>query len=87
MKIKSIKTVKNEPVYNLTIRKYHNFIASIGIVLKNCDALRYYCVNYTSPSKEKIDPIKMKFWMPSELEDFKPKGYKPVKKISVYGRR
>lgn len=51
------------------------------------DALRYYCVNYTSPSKEKIDPIKVKFWMPSELEDFKPKGYKPVKKISVFGRR
>lgn len=51
------------------------------------DALRYYCVNYTSPSKEKIDPIKVKFWMPSELEDFKPKGYKPIKKVSVSGRR
>jgi hypothetical protein len=58
MKIKSIKKVPNEAVYNLTVNKYHNYITSSGMVLKNCDALRYFCVNFTyssvNPPLEKI---------------------------------
>ena len=52
MKIKTIKQVDNEPVYNLTVEKYHNYITSSGLVLKNCDALRYFCVNFTNPATE-----------------------------------
>ncbi len=52
MKIKSIKKVPNEAVYNLTINKYHNYLTSSGLVLKNCDALRYFCVNFTRNAKE-----------------------------------
>ena len=58
MKIKSIKKVPNEAVYNLTVDKYHNYLTSSGLVLKNCDALRYFCVNFTyssvNPPVEKI---------------------------------
>lgn len=35
-----------------------------------CDALRYFCVNYTAESKEIVDMEKYKYYMPSELEDF-----------------
>ena len=52
LKIKTIKQVDNEPVYNLTVEKYHNYITSSGLVLKNCDALRYFCVNFTNPAEE-----------------------------------
>jgi len=52
MKIKNIRQTKDEPVYNLTVKKYHNYITSSGIVLKNCDALRYFCVNFTNPATE-----------------------------------
>jgi hypothetical protein len=54
VKIKSIKKVPNEAVYNLTINKYHNYLTSSGLVLKNCDALRYFCVNFTNDSKEPL---------------------------------
>lgn len=48
MKIKNIeKLAENKPVYNLTVRTHHNYLTSGGVILKNCDALRYYCVNFT----------------------------------------
>lgn len=31
-----------EPVYNMTVDKYHNYMIAGGLILKNCDALRYY---------------------------------------------
>lgn len=37
MKIKSVKkTTKKEPVYDLEVPKYHNFILANGIVVHNC---------------------------------------------------
>lgn len=40
--IKSIKRVENEDVYCLSAPKHSNFVAN-GIVVRNCDALRYVC--------------------------------------------
>lgn len=51
------------------------------------DDARYFLMSRPAITREKIDKLDEKYWMPSELEDFKPKGYKPVKKISVFGRR
>lgn len=42
MKIKSIRPCGVEPVYNMTVDKYHNYMIAGGLILKNCDALRYY---------------------------------------------
>jgi hypothetical protein len=38
--VKSVKKVENEDVYCLASKKNGNFVAN-GIVVKNCDALRY----------------------------------------------
>ena len=43
MKIKSIKPAGIEPVYNMTVDKHHNYLIAGGLILKNCDALRYFC--------------------------------------------
>ena len=51
-----------------------------------CDALRYFCVNFTNSAKEIMPKIKKQFWMQSELEDYKPKGYKPVKTTRISRR-
>ena len=42
-----------------------------------CDALRYFCVNFTNSAKAQIQTIDTRFWSPSEIEDFKPIGYQP----------
>lgn len=43
-KIKSIKKLsKQEDVYNMEVDKHHNYSVNGGIILHNCDALRYFC--------------------------------------------
>lgn len=42
MKVKNIKFSGIEPVYNMTVEEHHNYLIHGGIVLKNCDALRYF---------------------------------------------
>ena len=74
MKIKSIKKVPNEAVYNLTVDKYHNYLTSSGLVLKNCDALRYFCVNFTYSSEKQLEK---KVQLPAALrteEDYSQEG-------------
>jgi len=52
MKIKSIKRVGNEDVFNITVSGTHNYITEAGPVLKNCDALRYFCITRTRANRE-----------------------------------
>ena len=47
MRIKSIKPAGIEPVYNMTVEEFHNYLIHGGIILKNCDAVRYFCVTRT----------------------------------------
>ena len=47
MRIKSIKPAGIEPVYNMTVEEFHNYLIHGGIILKNCDAARYFCVTRT----------------------------------------
>lgn len=42
VKIKKIKKIGCEPVYNMEVKKYHNFAINGGLIVHNClDALRY----------------------------------------------
>lgn len=36
-----------QKVYNMEVEGLHNFVTAGGIVLHNCDMLRYYCVSRT----------------------------------------
>ena len=49
MSIVSIKPACVEPVYNMTVDKHHNYLIAVGLILKNCDALRYFAQLRTLP--------------------------------------
>ena len=51
-----------------------------------CDALRYFCVNFTNSAKEPKQVIDLHYWSKTELEDFKPNGYEVKKKTRVSRR-
>ena len=51
------------------------------------DALRYFCVNFTSNSSIIIKPIDLHYYSKTELEDFKPFGYDVKKKSTRISRR
>ena len=55
MKVKSIKSAGIEPVYNMTVDEFHNYVIFGGVVLKNCDALRYYCITRTLGAEKVIE--------------------------------
>lgn len=40
-----------EPVYNLSVDRYHNVVTAGGTVTHNCDAMRYYAVMRPLPAK------------------------------------
>ena len=50
MKISRISKAGKEPVYNMVVDEFHNYMIHGGIILKNCDALRYYCISRTMPT-------------------------------------
>ena len=41
VKVKSVKHLGKQDVYNLTVETHHNYLANDGIVSKNCDTDRY----------------------------------------------
>ena len=47
MRIKKITFAGIEPVYNMTVDVFHNYIIDGNVVLKNCDAARYFCITRT----------------------------------------
>ena len=61
MKIISIKPAGVEPVYNMTVDEHHNYLIAGGLILKNCDALRYYAQLRTLPAQQ-IDEDEEEEW-------------------------
>lgn len=57
MKIKSVTKVGVEPVYNMTVDEHHNYMIHGGVILKNCDALRYFASMRTLAAERAIAPI------------------------------
>lgn len=70
-KVKSIKKIGNQAVYNMTVDKYHNYIIQGGVVSKNCDAMRYFCTWWTSPAHKDIEKKRGKKWSDDLIEDWK----------------
>jgi hypothetical protein len=76
-KVKKIYPIGIEDVYNMEVSGYHNFAANGGFIVHNCDAIRAFVVNWTSPSVEKkirvpVSELSGNYDI-TELED---KGYK-----------
>ncbi len=70
IKVKSVERAGTAAVYNMTVDEYHNYIIEGGIVLKNCDALRYYCITRTLGAQKEDAPELF-----DELEDETAIGY------------
>ena len=47
IKVKSIKKIDNEDVYNMQVDNHHNFSINGGFIVHNCDALRGFCIERT----------------------------------------
>ena len=54
--ITSIKHVGKMPVYNMSVDKYSNFKLSNGIIVHNCDMVRYYAVSRTLKTEPILEP-------------------------------
>lgn len=47
VKVKSVTPAGVEPVYNMTVDEHHNYLIRGGVILKNCDAARYFAITRT----------------------------------------
>lgn len=70
MKIVSIKPAGVEPVYNMTVDKHHNYLIAGGLILKNCDALRYFAQLRTLPPEAVDDDKDFEEPKGSSYEDY-----------------
>lgn len=50
-KIKSIKYVGKEDVYNMEVKDHHNYSVNGGLIIHNCDALRYFIKTIIKPRR------------------------------------
>lgn len=50
-KIKSIKYVGKEDVYNMQVKDHHNYSVNGGLIIHNCDALRYFIKTIIKPRR------------------------------------
>lgn len=81
-KIKSIKKIGKEPVYNITVEEYHNYLIKGNVLSKNCDSLRAFCIYWThAPREERKKDDKPK-WTPDLIEDWK-NANKQIKDLMV----
>lgn len=69
MRIKSIKHVGKQPVYNMTVEKTHNYLLDSGVVSHNCDAARYFAIYWTLSAEQLIN-TKSSVWRDDQWEDY-----------------
>lgn len=50
-KIKNIRYVGKEDVYNMQVNKHHNYSVNGGLIIHNCDALRYFVKTVVNPRR------------------------------------
>lgn len=58
--VKSIKYVGKEPVFNLTVKKFHNYFIQGGLLSKNCDSLRAFCIWWVRSPEVDYESIETK---------------------------
>lgn len=66
--MKSIKYIGKEDVYNLEVEDHHNFSVNGGLIIHNCDSLRYGLMSRPVANVIKPEPPG-KWYSQLELED------------------
>ncbi|WP_268914011.1 hypothetical protein [Lentilactobacillus sp. SPB1-3] len=60
VKVKSIKYIGHEDVYNMEVENHHNFSVNGGFIVHNCaDAMRYFCMTVLPPEQDDDSGIQM----------------------------
>lgn len=80
MKLINRRYVGKQPVYNLMVDTHHNFIINQGIVVHNCDSLRYFCASRIYGTVKAPEPNERELRMRREIE-----AYTSNKLFDVYG--
>lgn len=82
MKVKKVFECGRADVYNMTVDKTHNFAVNGGLIVHNCDALRYYAIWWREgaeepetvsggrKSRQRRVPRYESVWTASFLEDY-----------------
>lgn len=68
-RIKSITPAENQDVYNMEVEKVHNFAVNGGLIVHNCDALRYFAVFWTRPNEVPEVRVKAR-WTQDMWDDY-----------------
>jgi hypothetical protein len=68
-RVKSIRHVGKEDVYDMAVDKGHNFSVANGKIVHNCDSLRYFAVWWTAKASAKDDRTR-KRWTQDIWDDY-----------------
>lgn len=83
-RIKSIRHIGKEDVYDMAVDKGHNFSVGNGKIVHNCDSLRYFCVWWTTSAN--VPKRATKKWRADLLEDYDNADSETRQKmVSIYG--
>lgn len=59
VKIKSIRYIGKEDVYNMEVDRHHNYSVNGGFIIHNCDAMRYFCMKVLRPKEDINNGVQM----------------------------
>lgn len=49
-RVKSVRVIGKEDVYNMEVENTHNYSINGGLIVHNCDALRYFAIQWARPN-------------------------------------
>lgn len=70
VKVAKVERSAGQPVYNLQTKTHHNFLVNSGIVVHNCDSIRYFAAARTQGSVKEPEPTPQERQLLSEIQAF-----------------
>jgi hypothetical protein len=69
VKIKRITYIGKDDVYNMEVKDHHNYAVNGGLIISNCESIRYGCMSrpgkteiYSSPDLSKLPVDCLEDW-------------------------
>lgn len=68
-RVKSVRVIGKEDVYNMEVENTHNYSINGGLIVHNCDSLRYFAVQWANPNPVDIKADEVE-WTEDMWEDY-----------------
>ncbi len=68
-RVKAIRQAGFADVYNMEVENVYNFAVNGGLIVHNCDAIRYFAIYWTNPAPAAAE--KRVRYRRDELEDYR----------------